>query len=85
VFSGYRPSHKVHDNYLTSAQHEYICVNQVAPGETAVVKVWFITPEVYPQCLWCCREIDVQEGKHVVGKLIVTKILNKILEGSPET
>ena len=85
VFSGYRPSHKIHDNYLTSAQHEYISVNQVALGETAHVKVWFITPEVYPHSLWCGREIDVQEGKRVIGKLVITKILNKTLEGSPET
>lgn len=85
AFSGYRPSHKVHDNCLTTAQHEYIGVSQVAPGEKAHAKVWFITPEVYPHCLWCGREIDVQEGKRVIGKLTVIKILNKVLEGSPET
>ena len=85
VFSGYRPVHKVHDNYLTFAQHEYIGVNQVSLGETASVKVWFITPDVYPKSLWCGREIDVQEGNRFVGKLLVTIILNKALEGSPET
>jgi len=85
AFSGYRPSHKVHDNYLTSAQHEYIGVTQVAPGETASVKVWFITPDVYPNCLWSGRVIDVQEGHKVIGTLTVTKILNKTLEGLPET
>lgn len=85
AFSGYRPNHKVHDNYLTSALHEYIGVSQVDPGETAYAKVWFITPEVYPHCLWIGREIDVQEGARVIGKLTVTKILNKVLEGSPET
>jgi len=85
AFSGYRPVHKVYDNYLTSAQHEYVGVIQVAPGETVHTKVWFITPDVYPHCLWSGRVIDVQEGSQVVGRLTVTKILNKILEGAPET
>jgi translation elongation factor EF-Tu-like GTPase len=84
AFSGYRPAHKVHDNYLTSAQHEYVGVTQIAPGETAHAKVWFITPDIYPHCLWSGRVIDVQEGSRVVGRLTVTKILNKTLEGTPE-
>lgn len=85
VFSGYRPIHKLYDNYLSSGQHEYPDVEQVAPGETARVLGWLITPEVYPGSLWIGRELDVMEGAtHVVGKLTVTRILNNILAGSAE-
>jgi translation elongation factor EF-Tu-like GTPase len=85
VFSGYRPVHKVHDNYLTSASHDYLEVNQVLLGQTVKVGVKFITPDVYPACLWVGREIDVQEASHVIGKLKIIKIFNAILEGDPKT
>jgi hypothetical protein len=85
VFSGYRPIHKLYDNYLSSGQHEYPDVGQVAPGKTARVFAWLITPEVYPGSLWIGRELDVMEGpNHVVGKLKVTRILNNVLAGSAE-
>ncbi len=85
AFSGYRPQHKLHDNYQTSGQHTYLNVDQVAPGETANVAVTFITPDVYPRSLWVGREIDVLEGPRIVGKLRITRILNPILRGSAET
>ena len=85
AFTGYRPHHKVHDNYLTTATHDYLGVSQVAPGETVKVAVWFITPDVYPACLWIGREIDVQEGKRIIGKLKITKIFNTTLQGDPKT
>jgi elongation factor Tu len=85
VISGYRPTHKLHENYLTSGQHEYLGVDQIAPGEVARVGVWFITPDVYPRSLWIGREIDVMEGSRIIGKLVITKIFNHILSGSPET
>jgi elongation factor Tu len=86
VFSGYRPLHRLHDNYLTSGQHEYPGADQLAPGEAASVLVWFITPDVYPGSLWAGREIDVLEGPtRIVGTLTVTKVLNQVLNGSPET
>lgn len=85
VLSGYRPIHRLHENYLTSGYHEYSGVSQVAPGETAKVAVWFITPDVYPNSLWVGREIEVMEGSKVMGRLMVTKILNSVVCGSPET
>jgi elongation factor Tu len=85
VSSGYRPGHKVHENYLTSAQHKYLDVPQVMPGETARVALWFVTPDVYPGSLWVGRELDVQEGNHTVGKLVITHVINQVLLGTPET
>jgi elongation factor Tu len=46
VSSGYRPQHQVHENYLSSGQHEYLDRALVAPGESARVEISFISPEV---------------------------------------
>jgi translation elongation factor EF-Tu-like GTPase len=85
AFSGYRPQHKVHDNYQTSGPHEYLGTDQVAPGETVSTKVWLLTPDVYPKSLWVGREIGVFEGSHQVGTLTISRIVNEVLLGSPET
>ena len=86
VFSGYRPFHKLHDNYLSSGQHKYPDTEKIMPGESARALVWLITPDVYPGCLWVGRDIDVMEGEsRLIGKLTVEKILNTVLCGSPET
>ena len=80
AFTGYRPQHKVLDDYQTSGQHDYIDCEQIAPGGTGKAKITFITPDVYPQCLWIGREILIQEGSRVVGIALVTKIMNRTLE-----
>ena len=80
VFSGYRPQHKLRDDYITSGKHQYIDCDTLSPGQTVKGTITFITPEVYPECLWIGREIDIQEGSRVVGRAIITKILNPILE-----
>ena len=80
--SGYRPQHAVHDNYQTSAAHEYIDVEEVSPGSSARDKVWFAAPEVYPGTLWPGRTIELFEGSRQVGTLTVGKVLNAILMGS---
>lgn len=80
--SGARPLHRVHDNYLSIARHVYPGTGAVSPGDTADVQAWFVTPEIYPNCLWIGRQIDVIEGDKVVGTMTVTKILNEVLAGS---
>ena len=86
MLSGYRPIHQLYDNYLSSGQHEYPDVESVAPGETAKVRVWFVTPKVYPGCLWTDREIDVMESpQRVIGKLTVTRIFNETLSGNADS
>jgi hypothetical protein len=84
VLSGMRPVHKLHDNYLSSGQHEFVGVAQAAPGETVSVLVWLVTPDVYPGCLWVGREIEVLEVPRVFAKLKITKVINPILLGTPE-
>ena len=77
--SGYRPGHKVRDDYITSGAHHYIGRDTLAPGETCLATITFITPEVYPNCLWVGRDIDIQEGSRVVGRAHITKIFNAVL------
>jgi elongation factor Tu len=86
VCSGYRPVHKLYENYLTSGEHKYLDVAEVAPGSTARVAVWFVTPEVYPCSLWKGREITVSEGgQRIVGTLKVVRVLNPNLRGKAST
>ena len=84
VFSGYRPQHKIHNNCQTSGQHEYPNSTQVTPGETVATRVWLLSPEAYPNCLWVGREIGIFEGSLQVGTITVTCIFNKTLLGSPD-
>ena len=79
AFSGYRPGHKVRDDYITTGTQHFIERDELAPGETALGTITFITPEVYPHCLWVGQEIDIQEGSRVIGLARITKIYNPIL------
>jgi len=77
--TGYRADHLVKDDYLTAGQQEYLDREWIAPGEAANARIWFITPEIYPETLWEGKAIAVQEGSRVVGLAIITKVLNPIL------
>jgi translation elongation factor EF-Tu-like GTPase len=77
--SGYRPAHKIRDDYLTTGVHQYIGCDEVLPGQTVCGTITFITPEVYPHCLWVGRVIDIQEGDRVIGHARITKIMNALL------
>ena len=78
--SGYRPHHQVRDDYLTTGIHEYIDGEWVHPGESVRAYITFITPEVYPQCLWLGRILSVGEGSRVVAKAEIVRIFNPVLD-----
>ena len=78
--SGYRPAHKVRDDYLTTGVHQYVGCSEVFPGQTVRGTITFITPEVYPHCLLVGQIIDIQEGSRVVGHARITRIMNALLE-----
>lgn len=80
VADGYRPAHAVREDYLTTGVHHYFGVTEVAPDGTARGTITFITPEVYPGCLWVGKRIPIQEGERVVGHATVEKVLNPVLE-----
>jgi translation elongation factor EF-Tu-like GTPase len=77
--SGYRPGHKVREDYITSGTHHYVGRDELSPGETTPGLIAFITPEAYPGCLWVGKVIDIQEGSRVIGFARITKILNSTL------
>ncbi|GAA5185310.1 hypothetical protein GCM10025771_41080 [Niveibacterium umoris] len=85
ALSGYRPTHRLYDNYYTTGFHEYPDTGQISPGETTRALVWLVTPEVYPSSVWVGRVLPVCEGTRPVGKLTITRVLNPTLVGNPET
>ena len=79
VAEGYRPAHRIREDYLTTGVHHYFGVSQVAPDGEARGTVTFITPEAYPNSLWVGKVLPIQEGERVVGTATVEKVLNPIL------
>jgi GTPases - translation elongation factors len=79
-FDGYRPAHLIKDDYLTTGTHHYFGRESIEPGESSLGSITFISPEVYPSCLWEGKKITIQEGSREVGYAIVTKVLNPLLK-----
>ncbi|MWC30269.1 hypothetical protein [Paenibacillus sp. MMS18-CY102] len=77
--SGYRPAHLVNDHYLTTGVHHYYDREFLAPGESTLGTIAFITPEYYPHCLWVGKTIKIQEGANLVGYAEITRIFNPLL------
>ena len=77
---GYRPAHRIREDYLTTGTHHYFGVSEVAPDGEARGTITFITPEVYPHTLWVGKTMDICEGERIVGTATVEKVLNPILE-----
>lgn len=76
---GYRPSHLIEDDYLTTGIHHYYEVDLVQPDGSAKGTITFITPEAYPHCLWIGKKINIQEGERIVGYATILDIYNPIL------
>ena len=80
VADGYRPAHRIREDYLTTGVHCYFDAEEVAPDGEARGTITFITPEAYPQTLWVGKVLDIQEGERVVGTATVERVLNPVLE-----
>lgn len=78
--NGYRPTHRVKPDYLTTGVHQYIGTDTLSPGCSCEGTITFITPEAYPHCLQVGQIIDIQEGARIVGTAEITEIYNKLLE-----
>lgn len=79
VADGYRPTHLITDDYLTTGIHHYYQTNSVLPNGTANGTITFLSPEIYPHSLWIGKKINIQEGARIVGYATITKIFNPIL------
>jgi translation elongation factor EF-Tu-like GTPase len=55
--------------------HEYVGVDSVHPGQTVMVHLKFLRPQVLHPILSVDDEFEVREGTHVVARGMVTKIL----------
>ena len=75
-FNGTRTNPAV-DGYRPA--HHYYKMNAVPPNGTATGTITFLSPEVYPHCLWIGKKINIQEGARVVGYATITKIFNPLL------
>ena len=80
MHSGYRPAHKVNDNYLTTGEIIFVDGLDLLYGNKSLAYIKFITPEYYPNCLWVGKKIQIQEGSILTGYATITKIINKKLE-----
>lgn len=74
---GYRPQHVFQKDWITSGQHQYIDQETVEPGESALAKVWFLTP--LEGSLEVGTKLRIQEASKLVGYLLVTEIYNESL------
>ena len=77
--SGYRPSHLVIADYLTSGEHHYPECEWLHPGESARAFIEFVSPEDYPRTMRVGQVISIREGGCLVGHAEVVTILNQIL------
>lgn len=80
VTSGYRAIYQVRSDYWSSAHHEFIDAVSVRTGEQGRAEVWLLAPEDYPHTFWIGRRVEVAEGAHVVGSVVVLEIRNVTLE-----
>ncbi len=85
VTNGYRPAHLVTDDYLTTGIHNYYEVDSVPPNGMAKGTIKFISPELYPNCLWIGKKINIQEGERIVGCATIISIYNSILTKEEDT
>ena len=77
---GYRPVHRLTDTCLTIGVHHDYDVGSVPPGASARGTITFLSPENYPHCLWVGKRFPMQEGGHVVGYAVITRIDNPLLQ-----
>ncbi|MCL2639059.1 MAG: hypothetical protein FWD48_11900 [Oscillospiraceae bacterium] len=82
ALNGYRPDHLIKDDYLTCGVHNYYNIEEMPPNGTSKGTITFITPEVYPSCLWIGKRINIQEGSKVIGYATIIKILNSVLDNT---
>ena len=77
---GYRPAHLLNGKYLTTGIHHYYETNSVAPNESAIGTITFVSPEYYQHSLSVGETIQMQEGKRIVGSATVLRIMNPMLD-----
>jgi elongation factor Tu len=75
AFSGYRPQFYYDGNHW-DARQDYVGVSEVYPGQTVLAELTFANPQYQVGKLYPGKEFRVCEGRTVVGRGRVKKILN---------
>jgi elongation factor Tu len=75
VFTGYRPQF-YYDGEDWDAQHTYIGVEQVNPGDTVTAQIKFTRPKCHAGRIAVGMSFEIREGNRTVAKGQVTKILH---------
>lgn len=78
--NNYRGCCEIKKNYLTSCVIETLDQKPIVWEQTALCKISFITPKVYPASLWVGKAMDLYEGERIVGVMKITKVNNSILD-----
>ncbi len=75
AFSGYRPQfHYQGEDW--DAQHTYVDVKQVNPGDAVTAQLKFLSPQFHAGKIAVGTEFEIREGKRTVATGRVTKILH---------
>lgn len=78
--NNYSGSCLIKENHLTSACFQTIGENEICYKQQSPCYVSFITPHLYPNTLWVGREIELYEGKLLVGTMTIKEIKNRVLD-----
>lgn len=79
ITSGVRPAHQVTSDILTSGEQIFFENEILMPGGSARAYIKLLSPEHYPHCLRVGKEININEGSRVIGKVKVLEVYNELL------
>lgn len=67
AMDGYRPAHLITGKYLTTGIHHYYSSESVSPDGMAKGTITFLSPEVYPHCLWVGKKYAYKRANVLSG------------------
>ncbi|WP_444899918.1 hypothetical protein ACJJIX_03690 [Microbulbifer sp. VAAC004] len=79
ITSSYRPAHQVTPDILTTGEQMFFENDILIPGESARAYIRLLSPEHYPHCLYIGKELNINEGSRVVGRVKVLEVYNDLL------
>jgi hypothetical protein len=74
VFSGYR-GQLHYDEHDWDAVYAFPERDMVPPGDSTVTRMWLLSPDAHRGKLYPTKSFEVREGRKVVGRGVVTKVI----------
>ena len=83
-FCGYRPNHDfgVLGGMLNDAQHKIVGRDRIELGDSGLVQLTLVRPDLLGRRLYPNMEFTVQEGSRIVGRGRITRVLDSALARS---